>query len=443
VLSKYGIESTAIDLNIEIINRMKDHPGKKNLLDFFFNQHVHPEAIGDINYVLDYSVDRILKSNPRIVALSLLIYSGQIFTRWLCAKIRQRDPSVNIVIGGTGIRNFIGHDNLDFCHQLKKLGLIDAFIVGDGDESFIEFIKGNNEYPGINNPNWQKVADLNVSGLPDYTDYDFTQYGNPTMPVCDSRGCIKNCEFCDVIEYWTKFQWRTADSIWDEMLHQMKKYGIKKISFRSALVNGNMKEFNKLLDLMCAYNKGLPKEEQLSWEGYFILRNAKFHTEELWKKLQETNATLLVGVESVISKVRHKMGKTFEDEDIDHNLMLGQKYGVGIALLMIVAYPTETLEDFEYTKQWFRDRKQYANNSVVVVNLSFAGILPGTELARKSDEYGIKRGKLPSIWINQNLKITSKVRTDYLKELYRICKDECGFNALTNEETLENTKDEY
>jgi len=443
VLAKHGIESTAIDLNIEILNRMKDHPEKQKLLDFFHSQHIHPEVIDDINYMLDYSVDRIFESNPRTVSLSLLIYSCQIFTRWLCAKIKQRDPTVKVVIGGTGIRNFIGQDNLDFCHQLKQLGLIDAFIVGDGDESFVEYAKGNDSYPGINKSDWQRVPDINATGLPNYDDYDFTQYGNPTMPIFDSRGCIKDCEFCDVIEYWTKFQYRTADSIWDEMMRQMEHYGIKNFSFRSSLVNGNMKEFNKLLDMMCDYNKDLPKEEQLSWRGYFILRNAKFHTDELWRKMQETNATLLIGVESVISKVRHGMGKTFENEDIDHNLMLGQKYGIPIALLMIVAYPTETLADFEYTKTWFRDRKQYANNSVVAVNLSFAGVLPGTKLARKSNEYGLKRGKLPSIWINQNLNNTSEVRKEYLRELYRICKEECGFNALTNEETLEHTTNEY
>ncbi len=75
------------------------------------------------------------------------------------------------------------------------------------------------------------------------------------------------------------------------------------------------------------------------------------------------------------------------------------------------------------------------------MNLSFASILPGTQLSRRSDEYGIKKGKLPSIWINQNLKITSEDRIKYLTELEKICRDECGFVTLTSEQTIEHTND--
>jgi hypothetical protein len=136
------------------------------------------------------------------------------------------------------------------------------------------------------------------------------------------------------------------------------------------------------------------------------------------------------------------MDKTCEDSDIDYHLEMGQKHNVKLQLLMIVAYPTETLADYEYTKQWFRDRKQYANNSVVALNLSLASILPGTELDRRSDDYGIKKGNLPSIWINQNLNITPKQRVKYLLELQQVCK-ECGFFFYENQEqTVEHTRNE-
>jgi radical SAM superfamily enzyme YgiQ (UPF0313 family) len=134
------------------------------------------------------------------------------------------------------------------------------------------------------------------------------------------------------------------------------------------------------------------------------------------------------------------MGKNFDNEDIDYHLEMAKQYKVPLVLLMIVAYPTETLADFEFTKQWFRERSQYAD-SVDLVNLAFAGILPGTELDRRSDDYGIKKGKFPSIWINQNLNITPTDRKNYLRELNQVCR-QAGFNAITNEQTLEHTTDE-
>lgn len=442
VLATHGIKATALDLNIDVVNRVNAHKHKQKLLDFFYSEQRHPEVKKDIQELIEYCSDKILSKNPTVISLSLLVYTCQFFTRWLCHSLKHKSPDTRIVIGGAGIRNFVGENNLDFCYDLKKQKLIDDFVVGDADETFVDFIRGNKNLPGINTIEWKQVSDLNKTVYPDYDDYNFDDYANPVIPIIDSRGCVKNCEFCDVIEYWKKYQYRTADNIWEEMMYQLDRYNVRTFSLRSSLTNGNLREFRKLITLMSEYNEGLPDEEQLRWNGYFILRNAKHHTDDLWHKIKKSNGTLLIGIESVVSDVRHGLGKTFEDEDIDWNLDLAQKYGIPIVLLIIVAYPTETLEDFEYTKQWFRDRKQYAGDSVIAVSLSFASILPGTKLARKSKEYNIKRGDLPSIWYNEDLGITSKQRTQYLRDLYDICQNECGFNTLTNEETLKHTEEQ-
>jgi radical SAM superfamily enzyme YgiQ (UPF0313 family) len=172
------------------------------------------------------------------------------------------------------------------------------------------------------------------------------------------------------------------------------------------------------------------------------VRQASQHPEDLWKKLQITNAELFIGIESVITHVRHRMGKVFSNADIDYHLEMAKKYNIKLLLLMIIGYPTETLHDYEFTKQWFRDRKQYANNPVTKINLSYASVLPGTKLNRNKHELDLKTGKFPSIWINQQLNITAAQRKQYLLDLQKICSDECGFVTLTNEETLEHTTDE-
>ena len=439
VLSENKIDSIAIDLNIEIVNQLVGHPNKQKILDFFFSQTIHPEVIDDIVEIINYCVDRIAKNQPNIIALSLLVYSCQIFTAWLCSALKQKLPNTKIVIGGAGIKNFIADTSNHFCVEVKKLGLIDDYISGDGDISFLEYIKGNYNYPGINTIDWQIVPDLNAVPTPDYTDYNFSQYDKPGIPINDSRGCVRNCEFCDIIEFWQKFQFRRAENIFNEMLLQISKYNITHFGFRNSLTNGNLKEFRKLLDLIVDYNK--TAQNKISWQGYFIIRQPSQHPEDLWQKIKDTNGTLWIGVESVVSKVRHQMGKTFENSDIDYHLEMGQKYNVPIMLLIIVAYPTETLADYEFTKQWFRDRKQYANNSVMAVLLSFASVLPNTGLSRKTKEYNIQTGALPSIWINQQLNISTEQRKNYLRELQQICVSECKFVTPTNEQTLEHTND--
>jgi hypothetical protein len=437
ILKQQAIDSVALDLNIEVVNKISSHPEKQKILDFFFSQIVHPEVVNDVNEIISYCSDRILKYKPELVALSLFCYSCQIFTQWLCADLKDRAPNVKIVIGGTGIKNFVADDNDSFYRHVRQLGLVDDYIYGDGELAFAEYVKGNYNYPGINSSNWQPIPNLNDVPYPDYTDYNFSLYDDVVIPLNDSRGCIKNCEFCDIIEHWKKYQYRTAENVFAEMLHQIGQYGIYRFGLRNSLTNGNMKEFKQLLSLIAKYNQHA--DNKISWEGYFIIRAPAQHPEDLWQLIKESNGSLMLGVESVIFKVRHAMGKTFNDGDLDYHLQMGEKYNVPLALLMIVAYPTETLNDYEFTKQWFRDRKKYAKH-IMFVNLSFASILPGTQLSRRSDEYGIVKGKMPSIWINQNLNITAKERVGYLKELESICRDECGFVTLTSEETIEYIK---
>ena len=439
VLASQGIVSVAIDLNIEVVKLVNAHPRKQKILDFFFSQDIHPEAIDDIIQLLDYCVARLTKTEPTIIALSLLTYQSQIFTAWLCVALQRQNPNLKIVIGGPGIKNFLGDSDTHFCDEMRRLGLINDYINGDGEVSFVEYIKGNLSYPGINTVAWQPLETLNTTCYPDYSDYDFTQYAYPSIAINDSRGCVKNCEFCDIIEFWKKFQFRSADNIFQEMLSQIKKYNITHFSFKNSLTNGNLKEFKKLLDLICEYNQ--THNEKISWRGYFIIRQPSQHSVELWEKIGASQGHLMLGVESVVSQVRHQMGKTFENSDIDYHLSMAQRYNVPLTLLMIAAYPTESLRDYEFTKQWFRDRKQYANNSVKLVLLSFASVLPGTQLEKRSDQYGIKVGGLPSIWINQQLNITTEQRKNYLLELQDICANECNFNSVTNEETLEHSDD--
>ncbi len=441
VLINHQIDSIAIDLNIEIVNQLANHPNKQKILDFFFSHTINHDVVDDIVSLVDYCAGRLLEHRPKIIALSLLTYQSQIFAAWVCATLKQQDPDVQIVIGGSGIKNFIVERNTHFCDEVRRLGLVDDYITGDGDIAFYEYIKGNRMYPGINSLDWQAVTDLNAVTPPDYSDYNFSQYSFPTIPLNDSRGCVKNCEFCDIIEFWKKFQFRSADNIFQEMLLQISKYNITHFSFRNSLTNGNLKEFKKLLDLICNYNQ--THQIKISWSGYFIIRQPSQHPAELWEKIGQSNGRLFLGVESVVSQVRHQMGKTFENSDIDYHLEMGQKYKVPLLLLMIVAYPTETLADYEFTKQWFRDRKQYANNSVDTVLLSFASILPGTQLEKKSTQYNLKVGSLPSIWINQQLNITTDQRKKYLIELQNICMNECKFNAPTNTETLEHSDNVY
>jgi radical SAM superfamily enzyme YgiQ (UPF0313 family) len=185
-----------------------------------------------------------------------------------------------------------------------------------------------------------------------------------------------------------------------------------------------MKEFNLLLDKIIQYNQTHTKP--IKWDGYFIVRSAKQHPEQFWKKISLSNGFLQLGIESVVEQVRISLGKNFTNEDIDYHLQMAKKYNVPLMLLMIVGYPTETRKDFEFTKQWFRDRVNYANNPIKSVVLSLAAILPNTQLDRRKAQYGITQGEIPTIWITQQHSINTAERIKYYDELTALLTHDLG-----------------
>jgi radical SAM superfamily enzyme YgiQ (UPF0313 family) len=172
------------------------------------------------------------------------------------------------------------------------------------------------------------------------------------------------------------------------------------------------------------YNTGRDRDTQISWTGYFIIRSESQHPEELWQVMAKTNPYLYLGVESVVQHVRWGLGKKFNNEDIDYHLVMAKKYQVALSILLIVAYPTETRDDYEFTKQWFRDRVEtYGyNDPVKYIHLAHAAILENTQLERNLEKLNLSQGKYRIDWFSKETQISIAERSQYYDELYEICK---------------------
>lgn len=422
-LAQHGIDSVTLDLNADIFLKFKSSVHQSYLKDFFYKQIIHDEIIHEVNLMLRYCANEIVRLKPSIIGLSLFASDCQVFTTWLCALLKQMVPDAVIVIGGPGIVEF------DYAEKIKKAKLVDDYISGDGEISFVNYIQGNMEYTGINSSNWQPIEDLMKLPYPDYSDYNLYWYDEPSIPLIDSRGCVRSCEFCDVIEIWKKFQYKTADFIFAEMMCQIDRHNVHHFDFRSSITNGNLREFRKLIVKIAEYNQTKFRSEQISWEGSFIIRPQNTHPEEMWAVLQQNNARLFFGVESVIPRVRHLLGKSFENSDLDYHLQMTQKYSIIVNLLMISGYPSETHEDYKTIKQWFRDRKHFANNSVKLVQISPLSIISGTQLYRNATKYNIINADSGNGWTNQELNISPAQRKIYHDELKKVCSKECNFTV--------------
>jgi len=433
-----GFNARAIDLAAIITKIIDEHPQKTQIIRFLQTQDIDVNCYSGIVDILKKSAEIVLSYHPKIIGLSVLSQESQIFTLWFSYYLKYISPQTKIIVGGSGVKNFIADSKVFYADTLRTMEFIDDFIVGDGELAVVEYLKNNLDYPGINSNTWEQLDNLERFPYPDFSDYDFSVYKTKTIPICDSRGCVRKCEFCDIIEHWTKYKYRSAEHVFSEMLYQINNTGITDFSFYNSLTNGNMRVFEKLLDLIIEYNSDKPKNQQISWNGYFIIRPQEAHPESIWPKLKASNARLFLGVESVVEHVRIGLGKNFKNVDIDYHLQMAQKYKVSLYLLLIVGYPTETKNDFEYTKKWFIDREQYAD-IIAGSATTLCAILPGTRLERNMQQYNIDKNmtSIPVSWaLNRNNEVVNEQdRYTYLKELTAIM-NKHGFNPCVDDVTV-------
>lgn len=388
-----GLQATAFDLNAIVVNYVHSHPRKLLLQDFFYFERIDPSIEKDIVDIFDIMVKQITKYGPRYVALSLLHYQCQAAGKWLSFCLKKRDPNIIIIMGGTGIVSQLASSDGTYVQHLKNTGLIDHYIRGDGEQALTELLMGNKAYDGIDSVSWTEIENLDSLPYPNYDDYDFDLYQSPFIGILGSRGCVRQCTFCDVHEHWKQFRWRDGEMIFKEMLYQNKKYGTRFFKFQDSLINGNVKEYNKLIALLATHNKTNP-ENKFNWSSYFIFRPASQMTEEIWKHTAESGAYVLsVGVESLVDKNRYHIKKKFNNQDIDFALSMAKKYGIKIFFITLVGYVTETEDDHLEALQWLRDNRRYAGDPIY--RLSVGGtlaILPNTWLDRNQKDLGV-------IWI--------------------------------------------
>jgi hypothetical protein len=390
VAERAGYSCSVVDLNILTINWLNSTPLKHDILEFFEFDNTNDVAKKEIFNFLHSVVAIVRRYQPKVLGLSVFTFSSRAATANICKKIRQFFPNIQIIIGGAGIA-MSGAGEPDFAEQLKKENLIDFYINGDAELSFYEFLVGNKGFSGINTGEWTGLTADDIIQLPypNYDDYDWSQYTRKDIFITGSRGCVRNCKFCDYIERWKKFVWRTADDIFNEMIFQQQRYNISSFMFSDSLINGNMKEYRRLVEKLANHNDTCAPDRRISWSSQFIFRSKEQFKEDIWELTARSGATSLsIGIEAFDDDVRADIGKPFTNDDIDFGLDMMRKYNILPYFMFIIGHVNETDEHYVRAQKWFDDRLRYRD----IVWIGFVNTLiipPNTYLDRNQEKLGI------------------------------------------------------
>ena len=430
------ISSVTIDLNLDFLEQCRQENISFQARLAGITEDVIPDPC--LQNITDKLIEiwavRILEQCPKIVAISVFSWYSQYFAKHLSKAIKLIHKDCKIIIGGSGIKESLNAEPL-YANNLKNKEYIDLYIDGDGEipwyNFLIDFFKLN---CGPLN-----VSSLNFPWIPDYSDYQIARYKNFLkdsksqlyVPVTGSRGCVRRCDFCEIHQHW-QFVQRSAVHIIEEIKSILHLVENPHFHFTDSLINGNLKEFDLLIDQLTA----LRASHNFSWGGQFIIRGQSQFSEDRWRRLAYSGAcNLEIGIETGSEELRYKMQKPFSNADLDFSMEMMSKYHITCVFLIIIGHPLESDSDFDKTIAMMEKYTTY-QHIITTVQLGHAvAIQPGTPLYDNRKQLGIIVGKNPTIWMSAaNSELTYSKRrhrriyaSDVVKKLgYTLARSEHG-----------------
>lgn len=361
VLLKEGHEVELFDYNALIYDGVKEEVGQFWLMDQVdkwedkekFDKYLYPHVAPYLKKL----VKDIISKQLDAVGFSIYSSNSQISTL-VIHMLRSIFPDLKVFVGGAMV---------DEASATKLLNdkLIDAAILGEGEESTIELLKHwQNNAPITkisgtilrNKDNEIVIGDkrplLNMKKLPipDFSKFDLSMYTSRGFPVEFSRGCVAKCTFCSETNYWVSFRTKNPLQVVAEFEYYSKHFGINHFRIVDSLMNGNHKMLEDMCDLI------IEKKLKINWYGF--CRISTKLTPTLLNKMKQAGCIHInYGIESGSQKVLDLMKKKYKLSEIHQNVKDTFNSGIEVHSQILIGFPGEGwYEYFETLKLIFNLR---------------------------------------------------------------------------------------
>lgn len=224
---------------------------KKELCAFYSEEEIKSlleniqKAISNTELFLEQTVQKVLQSNPAVVACSSVTQQNCVSIAFF-KKLKEKAPQIITVLGGPNCERIMGKT------IAENFDNIDYVISGEADSFWADFcrkiLNGQRcfpEYPYVFTKN--KVNDANQAGFtenldeiafPDFDDYFtsldsfiYKKYVNPALLIETSRGCWWGekhpCTFCGMNGASRIYREKSSERIFTEFKVLAEKYKIK------------------------------------------------------------------------------------------------------------------------------------------------------------------------------------------------------------------------
>lgn len=357
---------------------------------------------------------RIEAYRPQVVGITCLFSSVFPVVRQVCRMVKEVDPNILTVIGGT-YPSFL----TEYCLAEPNLDLI---VLGEGEETFRDLLRGLREGRPLTEvdglaykengrvivqPRTRWIENLDTIPFParDLLPMDvyarinvphsFSAKEKLNTPLITSRGCPARCIYCSSSTFWGhRFRARSPENVLDEIGELTSRFGIRELQFEDDNITANKKRakaiFQGIIDRGYRVSFNFPNGVAL-WTL----------DEELVELMQAAGCyEMTLAFESGSQYVLdHIIQKPLNLERARQITQLIHSKNIRTNAFFIFGFPGETREQVQETFRFAREMK---------TNMAYffiANPLPGTELYRLAKEQGM----LPDDFNFENLTFTRSV----------------------------------
>lgn len=352
LLRQEGYSVKAYDANVECYHHLIETTGEdywrsERFFYWVFKDNFKNHLLDKISPILDKVVDDILASDVKVVGFS--VYNTNFYaTLYMVSKIRSASRNICIIAGGpetiTGEHHFTKGEGRNAFNYI---------FVGESEENLLDLLNNlPEEYPmnEVVGSIKSRLA-LEKYPYPDYTDYNLQNYLDHGISMETSRGCVAQCSFCAETYFWN-FRSLTPERVVDEIAYQVDKHKIRRVWFVDSLINGNVKNFRQVVDLIVERNL------KISWNSY--ARCDGRIDREFFDKIRMSGGTSLsFGVESGSQKVLDDMRKKVQVWEIENNLRDCHEADIFTHVNWMIGFATEEPIDHFHSMQTLYNTRKY------------------------------------------------------------------------------------
>jgi radical SAM superfamily enzyme YgiQ (UPF0313 family) len=316
---------------------------------------------------------------PKNIARKLLETGADVFgfsaCTWNSAEIisiaealKQSKPGCRIITGGPQASAAAG--------IFQDTGLFDTIVVGEGEGCIVDVLLNQKSGSSILTA---AAADFSAGSSP-YPAVLGKSHNYEGILWEVSRGCPYSCSFCYESRGCKEIRTISEERMKME-LELFRKNQIKKIWVLDPTFNHSSSHAVTVLN----------KIHDLYPEAHYTFEiRAELMNKQICLLLSELDTSLQIGLQTTNTQALEKINRRLNPDKFLNKCRMMSGLGLSFGIDLIYGLPGDNYESFKESLDF---AVAAAPNNLDIFPLS---VLPGTELAEKTEEYGIKHSGFPS-----------------------------------------------